>query len=453
METSKLPTAFFILTLFIMTKRVYSSVILLIWNFILITACQNADIKQGNESKGETHQTTVFCLDQPPYIGEFEGIRIYEGGVSGMVYIPGSDMEFYLINDRGPNMIMNNHALADGQNVKLFPFPDYSPKIMHATIKDGKLEILDFKKFTGPQGEAVSGIPVPGIMDEVAEIAWSDLEGTEIPNDEWGIDAEAIALDKHGNFWIAEEYRTSVWHIDAKTMKVINRYTPEPRLDIDIAIPESFAYRRPNRGFESITVTPEGWVFAMLQSPMWYPDRSVRDSSRLIRILAIKPETGRMVVYGYETSEASGDVRIRDWKVADITAINDREFLVLEHGSNGDDFFADLYIMSIAQAAPVPDKVRDGRTFEQLLNAENMKGFRIHLTRKTHFLNLFDFGYSREHSKPEGLTIIDAQTIAVITDNDYGADAPEQNENLEATGEKTCLYLIRLPDSLRLNLP
>lgn len=417
-------------------------------------ACQDGKVNSDSDGNGiaSGSNTLIYCIENPPLIGEFDGIEMYEGGISGMFYIPGSDMEFYLINDRGPNMVMNNHPKADGQRVKLFPFPQYSPKIMRAKIEDGQLIMLDFKTFTGPDGEVVTGVPAPDIMEEVAEIAWADLDGTVIPPDEWGIDAEAIALDKDGNFWIAEEYRTSIWHIDASTMKVINRYTPEPRLDIDIAIPAEFAFRRPNRGFESLTITPGGWVFAMLQSPMWFPNPGVGEKSRLIRVLAINPKTNDMAVYGYEIPDAQGSVRIRDWKIADMTAINEYEFLILEHGSRGDDFFADLYIMSIAQAAPIPEGVFDDLTFEQLNTAEMARRYRLRLTQKRHFINLFDFGYSRENRKPEGLAIIDAQTIAIITDNDYSVDAPHEDANLVDTAEKTCLYLIHLPDSLQLKL-
>ncbi len=393
-----------------------------------------------------------YCLENPPKIGTFEGLNVFEGGISGLAYIPETDMEFYLINDRGPNLVMTNHPKANGQNVKVFPFPDYAPKIFRATLENGVFRIKETLPIKKPDGSTVTGLPFPWNLEMNREIAWSDLEATPAGDDLWGIDAEGIAIGQNNDFWIVDEYRTSIWNIDRNSGKTKAIYAPEPVNEFYKPIDTIFKYRRPNRGFESVAITPSGLVYAILQSPMWNPGPEVSETSRLSRMLELNPITGETRTMFYEHADASGEVKIRDWKIADMVAINDHEFLILEHASRGATQFMDVYKIDISNATPIERENFDGKSAEMLNNAKGAARYGIKVVEKTHLLDIIQAGYDPELNKPEGLTIIDNQTIAIINDNDYDIDAPERDKKIVQHGHPTCLFIFKLPEAKRLNI-
>ena len=388
-----------------------------------------------------------YTLENAPLIGEFEGIEIFEGGISGITYIPGTDMEFYLINDRGPNLVMTEHHLADGQNVKVFPFVDYAPKIFRAKLKDGRFFITETLPIKNPEGKPVSGLPFPGNLDMNREIAWSDLNATQAGEDIWGIDAEGIVIGNDNDFWIVEEYRTSIMHLD-KNGQIKTVYGPEIINDYYLPIDTVFKYRRPNRGFESVAITPSGLVYAMLQSPMWNPGPEISEASKLVRILELNPETGKTRMFLYEHSDTIDDVRVRDWKIADMVAVNDYEFLIIEHATRNESQFMDVYKIDISNATAIEAEFIEGNTPEQLINAETAAIYGINVVERTHLFDMISAGYDPFLDKPEGITIIDELTIALINDNDYDIDAPERNERVVSPGMPTCLYIFKLSQKL-----
>jgi len=429
--------------------------IILFLSVILIMSCKSAPQKDKTSNTGEDTLSIVmekYFLEEPPLIGSFEGLELFEGGISGMVYIPGTDLEFYLINDRGPNMDMRNHENAKGQNVKLFPFPEYTQKIFHVKVIDNQLQILDILEIKRPDGGTITGLPYPGSMDYNREVAWKNLNGESAGIDNWGFDLEGIAIGRNNDFWAVDEYRTSILNIDRETAKIKSVFTPGNMYDNHISIDSIYKYRRPNRGFESVTITPSGKVYAMLQSPLWNPDRLITNTSRLVRLFELDPNTGESRTFLYEMEDKKGDVEIKDRKVGDMVAVNDSMFLILEHGTGQQSSFMDIYRININNATVITDNQYMGLTPEQLNDANTALKHNIHVVKKTHYLDLIAAGYSSEHEKPEGIAIIDENTIAVINDNDYGVDAPNSDSNIISTGVKTCLYIFRFRNNTDLDL-
>jgi len=60
-------------------------------------------------------------------------------------------------------------------------------------------------------------------------------------------------------------------------------------------------------------------------------------------------------------------------------------------------------------------------------------------------------GWDPSHKKPEGITVVNDTTIAVINDNDFGVDSPNADGNLVTTGKKTVLYQFTVPREMALN--
>ena len=413
---------------------------------LFVISCGTPD-QTEKESEDKPHvMLEQFCLEDPPLIGTFNGLEFFEGGISGMYYIPGTEYEFLLINDRGPNVDISDHPNAEGQNVKLFPFPDYAPKIMHGRLRDGKFEVLEIREIRNPDGEPITGLPVAGLDGEFPELAWRDLDGTPAGYDEFGIDAEAITIDLDGNYWITDEYRTSIWKLDSETLNTLEIFSPFGDNPVIRPIDKVFANRRPNRGFESIASTPDGKIYSMPQSPLWNPNRDKADESRIVRVLQLDPETGETQTYLFEMEAARGDIRQRDWKIGDMAAINNTQFLVIEHATRGDDQGLQINLFDISNATPLTEEQLNGKTPEQLLNAESLAKHGIEVAEKKHLFELADLGYPKDQYKPEGLTIISSTKLALINDNDYSIDIDYESDEIIDTRVPTCLYIITLPE-------
>lgn len=396
-----------------------------------------------------------YHLRSTPSIGMYQGEKLndvyYEGGISGMDRILGSDNEFMLITDRGPNVVADKHPMANGQAVKLFPFPEYAPKVFRVKAEADSLRILETIAIKRPNGTDASGLPNPVDAGGTGEVAWSNTTATTLAPDEWGLDSEGIVEGNNDDYWICEEYGVTVWNVDKKTGKVINRYTPFGASDNNIAIPPVFGKRRENRGFEGVAITPSGKVYAIVQGPLYNPDKATGNSSRLHRILEIDPATNSTRMFAYEHDDELGQIRSSDWKIGDMVAVNDNEFLVLEHAERNGWNYKNIYKIDLSHATPITREDFGGKTFEQLHDAAGARAQGIIPVEKTLFFDLLENNWNLAHDKPEGLTIIDATTFAVINDNDYGVDSPKEDGTIVKTGKTTTLYVYTIPQEQKLN--
>jgi hypothetical protein len=303
------------------------------------------------------------------------------------------------------------------------------------------------KKF---DGETATGIPNPAGLGNSSEVAWIGIN-KEAPADIWGIDSEGLTVDAHGDWWIGEEYGPTIWHVNHKNGKVIKRYTPFGASKHEVAIDSVLAKKRPNRGFEGIACTPNGKVYAILQAPIYNPDKTAGESSRLHRILEIDPRTNATRMFVYEHEAPTANLQNKDWSIGDMAAINDHEFLVIEHAMKKGENIKKIFKIDISQAIPITREDFNGKTLEQLETAENCIAHGVVPVQKTLYLDLLANGWDTAHKKPEGLTVMNDITIAVINDNDFGVDSPQADGNLVATGKKTVLYQFTVPKSMALN--
>jgi hypothetical protein len=188
-----------------------------------------------------------YELKTPPVIGTRDGVTIHEGGISGLHFIRGSENEFYLITDRGPNA--DASAANAGKETILFAFPDYAPKIFKARAEGDSLRIVETLTLKKSGGANASGIPHPVGLGNTGEVAWVDTNKTLANLDAWGIDSECIVADHYGDFWIGDEFGPTIWRVNGKTGEVIKRYTPFVASAHEVTIDSVLAKRRPNRGF------------------------------------------------------------------------------------------------------------------------------------------------------------------------------------------------------------
>lgn len=394
----------------------------------------------------------TFDYNTTTPIVDFQDATIFEGGISGLHYIPGTDKEFYAVGDRGPNADASLHPNATGTTL-LFPAPDYAPKVTRFKAENGGWNIQSIEPIRRPGGTTASGLPLPAGAGSTGETAWADTTPVVLTPDIWGMDSEGIVEDNQGNLWFCDEYGASVWKVNKTTLEVIKRYTPFPTETEDAALPAAIGRRRANRGFEGIAYTPNGKIYAFVQSPADNPNIAAGNSGRLLRMVEIDPETDAVRQFAYEINPQTGQIRTRDWKIGDLVAVNNDEFLLIEHAERNGWNVKNIYKINIANATPLSTEDYNGQTLEQVGTAANLAAFGVNVVEKELVLDLLEAGWDLTHDKPEGLTILNDSTIAVVNDNDFGINSPAGDGTIVYTGKTTRLYIFGLRNGLGYQSP
>jgi hypothetical protein len=404
---------------------------------LFLLACSG----NGNKNDRETNESLSFemqqfCINESKMLGSFDEIELYEGGFSGLIYIPGSDLEFFTVTDRGPNALIKE--IMGKESHILFPLPDYTQKIIRLKLENNEFKMLSIHPILDFEGNPIGGLPPHGLITEHPELAFTNLKGSRPVQRKWNFDIEAISIDANGNIWLADEYRPAIVLVDGKSFQIKKVFSAE---DSDLGgtkiLDTYFSKRMPNRGFEGIAVTPSGKILAMLQSPIQNFESLDTVQTRLIRILYFDPSTKESKVFGYETSE-----NVIDPKIGDIAVINENEFLIIEHGKDSTGKIANIFRLDLEFASDISKhKFGFGNSFEALINNAKAQYQGFILAQKTHVLNLINAGFDPSFGKPEGLSVINANTIAILNDNDFGIDKLDDNGKLILNQQSNCIYL------------
>ena len=404
-----------------------------------------------------------------PTIGTFMGVSFREGGFSGMFPIPNTNgTEFWVLSDRGVNVDCGSANLSTCRPTydKMYSFPTFAPSIYRIRLKGNEVEILKKITIKRPDGTGATGLLNPtGFGSTALEVPSTDtvlvcsrFSLKTAAKDIWGTDPEGIAVDKQGNFWICEEGGPTIWKLNSNGV-VLNRFTPyanqvgaQPQ---DIYIDSVFKYRKNNRGFEGLSITPNGKVYAMIQSPILYPTQSIGEGTRIHRIIEIDPTTNATKMYAYLNdgiigASGSNQIRLRDWKIGDMSAINDSTFLVIEAALRGTSDKKNIYLININGATAVNSGLYSAKTLEALVDSAGLAANGIKPVKKKLFLDLNAYGWDPALDKPEGLAIINDSTIAVGNDNDFGQTCPLANGIPIATTTTSHVITYRLKGTNKL---
>ena len=368
---------------------------------------------------------TTYPLD-PVAVGEVDGVTIRDGGYSGLAISP--DAEIWVTTDRGPNL--EAHARVGGP-AKRFPVPAYTPAAERVEVVDGRLVVRERLSYLTPAGRAATGLPPP-TLDRAVDVEQAlGPDFRDAGHDGEGIDAEGIAFDAAGGMWVTDEYRPSLWRVDAASGSVRARYTPTPTATADRALPDWLLQRAPNLGFEGVAVVGE-YVYASLQGPLRPPggDRA----TRITRLLRLDPATGQTQSYAYALE---GSTR----KIGDLAVANDGRLLVLEHGLiPGRGWSAEVYAVRVDRLTALPDA---GLPPERYRDPESAITGGVALAPKTLYVDLLAAGWDPAWDKPEGLAAAGDGSLLLVNDNDYGLVSPNADGRAEATNAETVLVVVR----------
>jgi hypothetical protein len=358
----------------------------------------------------------------PKILATANGVNLYNGGFgSSMAQDPRDPSIFYLMTDRGPNVpgsVPNSIILAT---------PNFHPQVGRFRLKGTQLIPDGVLTLKNSNGIELNGLPNPANAGATGETAY-DLNGNVLAPSEDGIDSEGFAIAPDGSFWVSDEYGPHIVHFDHNG-KTIERINPFGSGTGNRKIPLVFAKRRPNRGMEGLTITPDGkTLVGIMQFPLYNPSSAAITGSLVIRILTFDIASGKTKQFVYLMENASLQA------VSEITAIDKNNFLVLERGgefpteANRNSIIKRVYKINIKNATDISDAANgvngllfNGKTVEELKDAATLTANNIVPVTKTLVSDLMlDINPVYPHDKAEGLAIINSTMIAVSNDDDFG---------------------------------
>lgn len=397
------------------------------------------------ESTSSTILNT-YKFSNLPVIGTTQaGQTISLGGFSGL-FFEGTDasgnLQFIVNTDRGPNGEETNSR-------RPFLLPNFAPELIRFELNPttGQLSITDQTQLKVSSTQLLTGLPNTSIPGGNANTPYNDeipvdLFGNKLPLDPLGGDTEGVVKVPDGTYWVVDEYRPSIYHFDSQGV-LIDRFVPEGTAAAagqplgtygTEVLPEVLAQRRQNRGFEAVAYQ-DGKIYAFVQSPIRNPEtlsNSTLNDSRNIRIVEFDPvtQTTRQFLYVMDNPNLGGSGNSRADKIGDAVAIGNGEFLVVERDDDAidsdspDKIEKKVYRFSLNDATDISNlsgsiDLGGGvfKTVDQMTPAE-LAIAGIQPANKVLHVDLNAIGYNTVE-KVEGLTVVDADTIAVINDNDF----------------------------------
>lgn len=406
-------------------------------------------------SKGLPTVTNYDFTDLPTLGETVSDQEIKLGGFSGLSFegvAANGNLKFITHTDRGPNA-----EPAGGK--RPFLLPDFQPQLVRFELNQntGTIAITEQIGLTRKDGTPLTGLP--NLQAGVAGTAYNDeipvnLLGQTLPNDPLGGDFEGIAVAPDGSFWLSDEYRPALYHFDRKGT-LIDRFIPEgaPTATGEYgtpALPAVYAQRRTNRGFEAIAL--EGTtLYTFIQSALDNPDSAgdtTSRASRNLRVLAFDTVTQTVTgEYLYILDSVSGSGNARTDKIGDAVSLGNGKFLVVERddrgGADSNKLLYEIDLKGATNFYNLTASLPAGKTLEQLTVAE-LSSANLKPVSKRLAANPAAIGYTGVE-KLEGLARIDANTFALLNDNDFGVGGST------APGDGT-LSVPTVPDAIKLGI-
>lgn len=341
-----------------------------------------------------------------------------------------ADNEFWIITDRGPN----GQIRVDDANRRTFPIPDFTPMILHVSVEGDTINTLDILPLINGEGQPITGL---SNLEGHDEKPWDYSAMVELEYNQDGLDTEGLVRTSAGEFWLVEEYSPSIVRVSAEGV-VLRRFVPEGLVydnttyEVVGNLPAILASRRGNRGYEGVALSPdESTLFAAVQSPLRNPDAETGDNSRTVRIIAfdIASETvvGEYVYEFQDAAEFNAPGEPGEMKISGLIALSNTELLVLERT----DAVAKIYAADLTNATNIlGTEWDDAATSPSLESFASVEEGGVIAVAKTLVIDLDTLEGMPD--KIEGIALVDADTLAVINDNDFALgdfDADGNNIN------------------------
>ena len=371
-----------------------------------------------------------------------EQLSIAAGFGSGLTSRLGEfNGQVWAICDRGPNLKLAEAADRYGWSApleysqrtgaKLMPRPDIGPALALLRITNDGVQVERTVRIRTSAGKPVSGLPLPTSGHATCELVL-DLEGRPVQPDPTGMDTEGVAILADGTFWASEEYGPSLIRISAEG-ELLERLVPEgvqlenAGCPVRACLPAIATQRHLNRGFEALAVSPsERCVFVAFQSPLAHPNIEDHKAARHVRIWALNPSGGVAGQFLYRLDDPAsfrrdnegGKVERGDLKVCEIIAIDDYELLVLERASKT----SKIYRVRLSDELKLPDRHLLAETRPTI---EELSATDAALPELGKELLFTSDDWPKVAADIEGMTLLDACSILLVSDNDFGCEGKQ----------------------------
>ena len=361
-------------------------------------------------------------------LGEVDGASIRDGGYSALAFDDGGAL--WALTDRGPNLEASARV---GRPAKRFPVPRYRPVAERLDASAGELRVVERVAFgSADSTRAASGLPPPSRSPDATVETGLGADFAPLPHDAEGIDSEGLAFDGRGGVYVSDEYRPSIWRLDAATGRLLRRYTPTPSGPLDAPLPGYLLERRPNLGIEGLALGPDGDLFASLQGPLSPPGAD--PATPIVRILRLDTASGAVRAFAYALEASTR-------KIGDLAVAPDGRLLVLEHGERSrlGGWSAEVYAVDAERVDYLDPRALPPERFRDVTTALTQG---VVVAPKTLYVDLSAAGWSPRLRKPEGLAVDAEGRVLVVNDNDFGLDSPMGTGAAVATGDPTQLVVI-----------
>jgi len=374
------------------------------------------------------------------------GTKIIQGGFgSGASSDPTNIKRFFALTDRGPN--------AKKGKDKVFPTPNYTPTIGLFEIQKQSIKLIKLIPLQRPDGTFTTGLPNPQGYGATGEKAL-DLKGNTLTTDKYGIDSEGLVAAKDGTFYVSDEYGPHIVHYDKNGLE-LERISPSNLKNSGRHIPAVFSHRRPNRGMEGLTLTPDqSTLVGIMQSTLYNPDKQTIINKTLTRIITFNVKTGTTKQYLYRQNH--------DFlSNSEILAIGQDQFIVIERdgkfAQKGEKVQKHIYLISFKGATDISDPnhvasglIVNGKTLEQNTWKELAQAGIVPVNKKLMIDMVKEVNYP--HEKMEGLWIAGKNMIGVLNDDDFSITSNPKTGEISAKIlpqtkkiDHNTLYLVPLP--------
>jgi hypothetical protein len=347
-----------------------------------------------------------------------------------------------------------------------------------------------------------SGQPVTGLPNMESQEAPFAFDGqTRLAYNPSGLDIEGLVRAPSGEFWAVEEYGPSLVRIDASG-RVVRRFVPQGQqlagadYQVVASLPGILSLRTPNRGFEGLTLSPDGsTLYLAIQSPLSNPDSKSAGRSRVVRIVAFdvaseqvtaeyaypmgwiddektaakadkaaakpervakpeavakpervgKPESATKpeAIAKPEKPEKAAKPPTEQTRVSALAPVGANKLLVLERTSED----ARLYLVDLNEASNIlGSQWDDPATAPALEGLDDLADGDVRPLVRTLVADLSTLPNMPD--KIEGLAILDATTVVVANDNDFDIGTFNQQGQNVGQGVKSQLLMVTLPTPL-----
>lgn len=386
-------------------------------------------------------------------------------GVGSAIFIDrsGPTPRIFTVGDRGPNFTCDEakEPLGLGEDEacpkvdatettkaakagkgRIYPVPGYAVSIYEIALDPATktFKVVSTTPLKTPAGKAVTGIPNPL---EVATTDFArDIDGTPIPLDASGIDAEGLVRLPDGRFFIAEENATGIAEV-APDGTILRRFVPagteqdfkDAGYPVVGSLPALLAKRNANRGLESLALGADGkTLFTLVQSPLANPDADTYKQAVNARLF--KLDLGKDGDATTLTPVAEHVYTLEDWqtfkaagakdakqpsslRISEMTQIGGDRFLVDERT----DSLAKLFEIDLSKATNILgtewDAVATVPTLEQVEDLGNVGITPVTKTERLVASSLKD-AKPRFPEKIEGIGLLPDGRLLIVNDNDFG---------------------------------